>query len=531
MMARLSPLPVPRTLTPASGESAPDFCGGCRLRFSPRLASGFVLVLLLLLGLTSRPAVAQMGPTGSMADTIRITFDEAIGIALDQNTTLKRAANQVRSSEASLRAERFDWTPGLNLSSSLFRNFGRSFSQEEGGIVNESTDFFSVNAGSSISFQGLGVQNWTSMRSAELNATASELGLQRTRQDVVFQVMNGYIALVENREILVVQREELQARQQQLRQIEEFVDAGSRPISALYEQQAAVAEAESSVLTAERDVQLAETRLLQTLRLDPMQPYAFEAPTLEEDVEPESQYDLQRLMREAFDRRLDLRADRTDVQAASRSVRSARSQYLPTVTVSADYGTNWSSGSELPIEGSGQDPTVVQIPTTGGSAVPYAVPGTGAPRQFFQPAFMDQLDNRRGGSFGLSLRFPIFDGLRREQQIEQAQVRELNAQYALEDQKLQVALEVREAYLNYQTAVKQLDVTAKQVRAARQARDAAQERYNLGAASIVELTNANRNFVQAASQRIRARYNFLFQQKLIAYHVGTLNPRESLFQP
>jgi len=478
--------------------------------------------------------VAQMGPTGQMepgADTIRITFDEAIGIALDQNTTLKRAASQVRSSEASLRAERFDWAPSLNLSSNLFRNFGRSFSQEEGRIVNESTDFFSANASSSISLQGLGVQNWSSMRSAELSATASELDLQRTRQDVVFQVMNGYIALVENREILVVQREELQARQQQLRQIEEFVDAGSRPISALYEQQAAVAEAESSVLTAERDVQLAETRLLQTLRLDPMQPYAFEAPTVEEDIEPESQYDLQRLMREAFDRRLDLRAGRADVQSAERSVRSARSQYLPTLSVSVDYGTNWSSASLLPIEGSGQAPTVVQIPTTDGGTVPYAVPNTGESRQFFQPSFMDQLDNRRGGSFGVRLSFPIFDGLRREQQIEQAQVQELNAQYALEDQKLQVALEVREAFLNYQTAVKQLDVTAKQVRAARQARDAAQERYNLGAASIVELTNANRNFVQAASQRIRARYNFLFQQKLIAYYVGTLNPREPLFQP
>jgi outer membrane protein len=149
--------------------------------------------------------------------------------------------------------------------------------------------------------------------------------------------------------------------------------------------------------------------------------------------------------------------------------------------------------------------------------------------QFRPVDFSDILDQRRGGSIGVSLSFPLFDGLRREQQVEQAQVQRLNARYALEDQKLQVSLEVREAYLNYQTAVKQLDVTEKQLRAARQAREAAQERYNLGAASIVELTNANRNFVQAASQRIRARYNFIFQQKLIAYYVGNLNPTEPLF--
>jgi outer membrane protein len=209
-------------------------------------------------------------------------------------------------------------------------------------------------------------------------------------------------------------------------------------------------------------------------------------------------------------------------------VSSAQSQYLPTLTFSADYGTNWSSEARdfQPIPGTGQT-AVLGFLTQEGVVVEQPVQIQDP--QFRPVDFSDILDQRRGGSIGVSLSFPLFDGLRREQQVEQAQVQRLNAEYALEDQKLQVSLEVREAYLNYQTAVKQLDVTEKQLRAARQAREAAQERYNLGAASIVELTNANRNFVQAASQRIRARYNFIFQQKLIAYYVGNLNPTEPLF--
>jgi outer membrane protein len=437
---------------------------------------------------TAMPAAAQS------PDTTRITFSEAVNIALDQNTTLKRAANDVRRTDATLWQERLDWAPTASISSGVQRNFGRSFSQEEGGIVNEATDFFSINARSGVTLQGLGIQNWTSMRSAELDATSSQLSLERTRQDIVFQVMDRYITLVENREILVVQREELEARRQQLRQIQEFVDAGSRPISALYEQQALVAEAESAVLTAERDIQLTETRLIQTLRLDPMRAYDFEAPTVPDNIESDAVYQLESLMQQAFNQRLDVRASAVSVQAAKRDLRSTRTQYLPSLSFSADYGSNWTS----------------------------AIPGP--------VGFFDVLDRRRGGSFGVSLSLPIFDGYNREVSIEQAQVSKLNAQYALEDQKLLVSLEVREAYLNYQNAVKQLDVSEKRLRFARQARDAAQERYNLGAASIVELTNANRTFVEAASQRIRARYNFLFQQKLIAYYVGSLNPSESLFQ-
>jgi len=494
---------------------------------------GLTVALLLVLATTvvaAPPATAQ--PVGSDtpagADTTVISFDQAVNIALDQNTSLKRASNEVRRAETNVWAERMDWAPNATLSSGLSRNFGRSFSQEEGGIVDQSTDFFRVDVSGSVSLRGLGVENYASMKNAEWQATSSELSLERTRQDVVFQVMNRYIALVENREILVVQREELEARQQQLRQIEEFVDAGSRPVSALYEQQAAVAEAESNVLAAERDVQLSETRLIQVLRLDPMEAYRFDAPEVAENVEPEAAYDLTALITQAFDQRLDLRADRAGVQAAESSVSSARSQYLPTLTFSADYGTNWSSTAPdfQPVPGTGQTQELGFLTQQG---VVVDQPVQVVDPDFQAVDFYDILDQRRGGSIGVSLRFPLFDGLRREQQVEEAQVQRLNAQYQLEDQRQQVALEVREAYLNYQTAVKQLDVTEKQVRAARQAREAAQERYNLGAASIVELTNANRNFVQAASQRIRARYNFVFQQKLIAYYVGNLNPSESLF--
>lgn len=473
---------------------------------------------------TAAPAAAQS------PDTTRITFNEAIDIALDQNTTLKRAANQVRRSDVRLRSERFDWSPDASLSSGVSRNFGRSFSQEEGQIVNESTDFFRADLSSSLTLQGLGIQNYSSMRSAEWDATASELSLERTRQDIVFQVMNRYITLVENREILVVQREELAARRQQLRQIEEFVDAGSRPISALYEQQAAVAEAESALLTAERDVQLSETRLIQTLRLDPMKAYDFQAPDVPEDVGDSPQYNLDALMTQAFDQRLDLRASRASVQAAESNIVSTRSQYLPDLTFSGNYGTNWSSAARdsRTIPGTGDIRTATVQAEEGFT---FIQPGAVVEFPQTEPlSFYDLLDQRRGGSFGVSLRFPLFDGFQREQRIEQAQVSKLDAEYALEDQKLLVSLEVREAYLNYQNAVKQLDVSEKQVRFARQARNAAQERYNLGAASIVELTNANRTFVEAASQRIRARYNFLFQQKLIAYYVGSLNPSESLFQ-
>jgi outer membrane protein len=413
---------------------------------------------------------------------------------------LKRAQANLRSAETQVQAEWMDFAPDLNVTADVSRSFGRTFSQEQLGFIQESTDNLRMTGRSSITVFN-GFENVASLNQARNQAEANDLGLERTQREVVFTVMDRYIALIESREIVRVRREELEARRQQLRQIEEFVDAGSRPVSDLYQEQANVAEAEQRLLQAQREREVSKTRLIQTLQLNPREPYRFEVPALAADTLSKEQYDLSALMDEAFRQRLDLKAAQAEQRASQQGIRSARSAYYPSLSISGSYGTDWTSRPR-------------PIPQENGGAI--------------EPGFSRQLDNNRSGSVGLSLSIPIFDRFQRETQIERARVDAQNAQYALEDQRQQVALQVRQAYLDYRNAVQQLEAANKRLRAARQARAAAQERYNLGSASIVELQNATRDFVDAASQQVRARYNLIFQKKQIDYHVGRLRPNEPL---
>ena len=93
----------------------------------------------------------------------------------------------------------------------------------------------------------------------------------------------------------------------------------------------------------------------------------------------------------------------------------------------------------------------------------------------------------------------------------------------------QIATEVRQAYLDYQTAQKRLDVTAKRLRAAERALEAEQARYDAGSSTLVELSQARATYVEAASERVQARYDFLFQSKLLDYYQGRLDPEQELF--
>lgn len=446
--------------------------------------------LALFAAVGTAPVQAQQSPE-------TITFDDAVTIALDQNTDLRRAINDVQRQDATIRQRQFDFAPNLSINSGTTRQFGRSFSQEEGAIVNQTTDIFRVGANSSVTvFDGF--NNIASLQQANRRGQASELNLERTRQDVVFTVMEQFIDLAQSKQEVEVREDEVAVQRQQLEQIQEFVDAGARPTSDLFQAEADLAQAEQQLLQSEREVEVNTTRLIQTLQLDPFGTYDFEAPPVSEVATQEQIYAMDEMLQNAFDRRVDLRAEEANLSASEQSIRIAQSSYWPSLSLNFGYNTNWASTAALP-----GDP---------------------------DPSFFDVLDSRRGGNIGISLSFAVFDRLQRRNQTAQARADVRQAEYNLQDQRQNIALQVRQAVLDYRNALKQLEVADTRLRAAERAREAAEERYNLGSASIVELSQATRDFTDAASQQVQAEFNVVFQQKLIDYQVGTLNPDAPLFE-
>jgi outer membrane protein len=136
----------------------------------------------------------------------------------------------------------------------------------------------------------------------------------------------------------------------------------------------------------------------------------------------------------------------------------------------------------------------------------------------------DQLDQRRGGSIALGLSLPVFDRGETGLAIEKARIDEDNARLTLEDQKRTVGLEVRQAYVDYDAARQQLAAAQAQLKAGDLAVTTAQQRYEAGAGTLVELAQARATRVQAASAVITARYQLVFQTSLMSYFTGEMDP-------
>ncbi len=110
-------------------------------------------------------------------------------------------------------------------------------------------------------------------------------------------------------------------------------------------------------------------------------------------------------------------------------------------------------------------------------------------------------------SLSASFSLPIFNGWRREQQVEQASVQRRNAENDVRAQELRVTADVTAAYLSLSTAQQTVVLQEQNVRTARTALSLAQERYRVGAISIVDLVQARGDYERAETDRITAVYD------------------------
>ncbi len=434
--------------------------------------------------ITALALAIGVSPLAAQQASRTITFGDAVGIALRQNVAIRQAKNATELDQTVVQQQRLQFLPDLRFNVSGSGNLGRNFNQTEGAIVDQTTGSMSSGVSSSVTLFN-GGQNVANLRAARLGEQASTEDLARTQQTVVFTVASNFLELVAQQEQLRVQQQNLAALQQQEEQIKRFVDVGSRPISDLYQQQASVAAARASVVETQRALELAKVNLIQTLQLDAAGNYEFVPPVVN-TVDVNRQYSLDSLVARAYAQRRDIDADEARAGAAEQDVKAAKASRWPTISLSAGYNTALSSASDLSVA--------------------------------------DQLNQRRGGSVGIGVSIPLFDRGSADLATQRAQLQADNARLALEQQRQQVAIEVRRAYLDHRAAQERLGAAQAQQVAADQALTATRERYRVGAATLVELTQSQAAQVQAASALVNARYSLVFQQSLMSYYTGELDP-------
>jgi outer membrane protein len=220
-----------------------------------------------------------------------------------------------------------------------------------------------------------------------------------------------------------------------------------------------------------------------------------------------------------------LRSFRSLERVASLDVRRAQSQYLPSLSVSTGWGgyTQQYTNDRLLVEGQrsrilqdrSQCFTTDSIRQGAGLS-----PITSFCDTEFRFGLADEeailRENnkfpfdftRQPFSVQARVSLPIFDGFAREQRLQVAQASRDDARYQVRQQELRLTADVTAAYYTLVTAVRASEVQQQNAVRAREELRLTEERYRVGAATFVELTESRASFERAEQDRIAAIYDY-----------------------
>lgn len=449
------------------------------------------IILLLVLGL---PLLLRA--QNNSVETI--TLEEAIDLAVENNYQLKRARNNLDLTEYEEFSAKADFLPSVSGNINGSKRVGRQFNQNTVSFNN-----FTINRMSSSLDATLpiftGFQNINNLRSSEYSTESQEETVKRVKEDVIFETASRYLQVLLDKELLQIAQENLESSRKQLEQVQAQVEVGSRPSVDLYNQEATVANNELEVTNRENNLQISRIQLVRTLQIDPLKQYEFSTPDISPDQLTPREYQLRELVNAALENRSDLQSARLNIKAIEHQLKATKGSLFPSLSFNIGISSSYSNQN--------------------------FVPGSREQLESFNDQFFDQNVNR---SLGLSLNIPIFDNFNRRTNVQSQLINYRNQQLSLENTELQVVQEVNQAYTDYQAVIKQLDATQKALRAAERSYETEKERYNVGATTLIELSNANAQYVQAQSDRARAVFNFVFQRKLLDYYIGQLDQNISL---
>jgi outer membrane protein len=422
-----------------------------------------------------------------------LTLRRAIEIALEQNVPLKQAENTATAAESGVLAAYGTYLPSLSASGGWQRQQTQrsATTQLIGGqpilfpALSSTTNSFStgISAGYTI-FDGFNRE--ANLSRAVSDASSAELTAGWTRRGTVFQVQSAYLAVLRNEQLVKVTEENLKRDQKQLDRIVESNRVGALAISDVYRQQSVVAQDELSLIGAQNTYDKSIASLLATIGLDVSEDYQIADPTVPSEI---SQADLDATRSkvsgysEMRQRALSLRPDYKSavevLNAAQSGVTAAWSGYVPSVRAFGSYSM---ANTEL-----------------------------------------SKLSDSKGLNWGVSISWNLFDRFQTNYNIQNAKVGERNAELSLLQAERNVGVDVKNALLDLGAARKQYEVSIKGLQSAEQDRKIAEEKYNLGSGTLLDLLTANAAYVNAQVNKVMATYNYVTANRNLDYVTGRKN--------
>ena len=391
-----------------------------------------------------------------------INVQDAVRLAQQNNVAAVTASNQIRAANYSVRSARAELYPNATLSGGQTKSGGDRLGQSGTIVPYNSAWTYSTGLSSQMTLFD-GGRAFADIRTQKANVLAAEAGQTTTQFDLALQVKTQYNLILAAKEQEAAARVQLELAQQQLATSIAKVNAGAANVSDSLRGVLGVGNAQLNILTAQNNLRVASAQLTRTVGT----PYfvtADYADTVEQRYAP---IDSASIVQMALNGPA-IKQSAAQLNSSIAALRAAKAAYLPTVSASFNYGGNGTGTYGF----------------NGSSAFPYS------------------------HTVGVSLNYPLFNRFTRENTAAIAQINSENAQAQLKDQQLAAQQNIVTYIGSLHLAEESMRIQELSVRASEEDLRVVQQRYALGAGTLLDVLTSQSNLITARQQLIQARLTY-----------------------
>lgn len=314
---------------------------------------------------------------------------------------------------------------------------------------------------------------------ARFQAQASQQDYQATRYDIILAVSQAYYEVLLSQELIKVAQGTVTARQTVVDQVTQLTKNQLKSQLDLSFAQVNLSDAQLMLIRARDRLATAYASLGQALGTSQATPYQVTA----QPMPPNPPDSADPLIAQAFANRPELASLCLQREAAQKFVYAERDLKRPTVSLMA-----------------------------AGGVLPYIDPGNANPNI-----------PEEYGVAALNVQIPVFNGHLFTARRRAAEYELRATDQRVRDLQDRIARDVRASWEHARTAFEAIAPSQQLLAQANMALNLSQGRYNLGLASIVELTQAQLSQTQAQVQNLTAQYDYQESYAVLQYALGLLH--------
>jgi outer membrane protein len=414
------------------------------------------------------------------------TLQQCIDTAIANNIPVQQTALEMEASRVNWKQAKYNLLPNLGLNINHGINNGRSIDPFTNTYVNQSVNTAGYNIGSDVVlFNGGSLQN-----RVKENATAyeaSRMEWQQAKDNIVLNVILAYLQVLSSEDLVQLSERQAENSRVALDRLNVLNKQGAIRPSDVSDLKGQLMNDQLSTLNAKNLLESNKLALLQlmnkaydsTLRLERISTEEFLAGYKSNAVE---------VFQNSLNQFSLVKAVELRTKSSAYSLKAARGQLYPTVSLGAGLNTNFSS-----------------LATDANNA---------------KINYGNQLKNNRFSSIGIGVSIPIFNASFARNRVKLSEIVLKNSELEEAETKRQLRQSIEQAWLNMTNAYERYKVLLEQVDAYEESFKAAEVRFNAGVGTSIDYLTAKDRLDRANINLLSAKYDFALRKRILEYYNG-----------